>query len=63
MMGVSPAEAAKLSLWTYEALLWNWNERHKTDDDETEPVELPSAEFVEHRHLILAERGLGTMVH
>jgi hypothetical protein len=62
MMGVSPAEAAKLSLWTYEALLWNWNDRHRTDDGD-EPVEAPDAEFVEHRHRMLAASGFGKMVH
>jgi hypothetical protein len=62
MMGVSPAEAAKLSLWTYEALLWNWNERHKTEDDEG-AVDLPDADFVEHRHRMLEARGFGKMVH
>lgn len=63
MMGVSPAEAAKLSLWSYEALLWNWNDRHRTDDEQADPVELPDADYVEHRHRLLAARGLGQMVH
>jgi hypothetical protein len=61
MMGVGPTEAAKLSLWTYEALLWNWNERHRTEDDDA--VEPPDADFVEHRHRLLAARGFGKMVH
>lgn len=34
MMGVGPTEAAGLDLWTYEALLYNWNEAHSTDDDD-----------------------------
>lgn len=33
MMNVGPLEAAELNLWTYEALLWNWNEAHRSDDD------------------------------
>lgn len=62
MMGVGPTEAARLSLWTYEALLWNWNDRHRTDDED-EAVELPDADFVEARHRMLAERGVARMVH
>lgn len=63
MMGVGPAEASRLSMWTYEALLWNWNERHKVDDGEGDPVEAPDWDYIEHRHAMLAERGLGKMVH
>lgn len=33
MMGIPPGEAKTLSLWEYEALLWNWNESHSTDGD------------------------------
>jgi hypothetical protein len=34
MMQVSPADAAELSLWEFQALRANWNERH---DDKREP--------------------------
>lgn len=33
MMNIPPSEAKQLSLWEYEALLWNWNESHSTDGD------------------------------
>ena len=33
MMNIPPGEAAKMSLWDYEALLWHWNEAHGGDDD------------------------------
>lgn len=31
MMNISPAEARDLSLWEYEALLYNWNKIHDPD--------------------------------
>lgn len=37
MMGIGPTEAGSLDLWTYEALLYNWNEAHSTDEDAPEP--------------------------
>lgn len=62
MMGIGPEEAKRLSYWEYQALLWNWNKRHTLEDDDSD-VEAPSAEFVEHRHSMLARMGLGKMVH
>lgn len=62
-MGLGPAETDRLSYWKYQALVWTWNKRHQRDDGEGDPVEAPSAELVEHRHMLLAERGLGKMVH
>jgi hypothetical protein len=32
MMGIGPEEAGRMDYWAYSALLWNWNEAHKTDD-------------------------------
>jgi hypothetical protein len=62
MMGVSQEEAKRLSYWEYQALLWNWNERHRTGDEDDD-IEAPSAEFVEHRRILLEERGIGKALH
>lgn len=34
-MNIPPSEADKLSLYRYEALLWNWNDMHGRDDGPT----------------------------
>lgn len=31
MMGIGPDECGRLDLWTYGALLWNWNQAHDPD--------------------------------
>jgi hypothetical protein len=31
MMGIGPEEAGRMNLWTYQALLWNWNQMHDPD--------------------------------
>jgi hypothetical protein len=31
MMGIGPSEAADLDMWTYQALLWNWNKAHNPE--------------------------------
>jgi hypothetical protein len=36
-MNVPPSEAKQLSLYEYEALLWNWNEMHSPGDDAPDP--------------------------
>jgi hypothetical protein len=30
MMGIGPEEAGRMDLWTYQALMWNWNRAHDT---------------------------------
>jgi hypothetical protein len=37
MMGIGPTEAAGLDFWTYEGLLYNWNEAQRSDDDVPPP--------------------------
>lgn len=37
MMNIPPSETGNLSLWHYEALLWNWNEAHDTSGDVAPP--------------------------
>ncbi|MGJ0508934.1 MAG: hypothetical protein ACR652_17760 [Methylocystis sp.] len=32
-----PSEAKALSMWEYEALLWNWNDAHDLDADASAP--------------------------
>lgn len=40
MMNVPPAEAMRLSLYRYEAMLFHWNDSHDTRSE----VEAPDAE-------------------
>jgi len=35
MMGIGPEECGRMDLWTYGALLWNWNRAHDPDAKET----------------------------
>lgn len=39
MMNIPPSEVERMSLYDYEALLYNWNEAHGSDD-----VEAPDAD-------------------
>lgn len=41
MMNIPPEQAAQLSLWEYEALLWHWNEAHSSGED----IEAPDPEI------------------
>lgn len=52
MMNIPPSEAKRLCWWEYQAILWNWNDRHKVED---EPAEAPDAAFVERRQERLAK--------
>jgi hypothetical protein len=36
-MNIPPSEAKALSLWEYQALLWQWNEAHNYDADGEAP--------------------------
>jgi len=40
MMGIGPEEAGRMTLWEYQALLWNWNRAHDPDTNRapTEPT-------------------------
>lgn len=39
MMNIPPSETKRLSLWEYEAMLFNWNKAHSTGDVEpADPV-------------------------
>jgi len=31
MMGIGPEEAGRIDLWTYQAMMWNWNKAHDPD--------------------------------
>jgi len=63
MMGVGADEARRMSYWEYQARLWNWNERHKSDDGEGDPVEAPDIDYMLHRQQMLEARGIAKMVH
>lgn len=36
-MSIPPSEANRLSMWEYEAILWNWNDQHSTEVDAPDP--------------------------
>ncbi len=64
-MGVGPGEANELSLWEFSAMRTHWNRRQpKADGEDTnddgEPIELPSEEFVRQRQAELNETGIAT---
>jgi hypothetical protein len=61
MMAIPPSEAKKLTWWEYQALLWNWNDRHDTGQEE--PVEPPSPENVLALSHRVELRGLARMIH
>lgn len=42
-MNIPPSDARELDLWEYEAMLWHWNEAHRTGDD----VEPPDPQFTQ----------------
>jgi len=60
MMSIPPSEAKKLTWWEYQALLWNWNDRHKLED---EHPEAPDADHVAMRQKRLVASGFGRMIH
>lgn len=62
MMHIQPSEAMALTWWAYQAILWNWIDRH-SPADEQEEAEAPDAEFVARRMARNAERGLARSLH
>lgn len=60
MMGIQPSELKALTWWEYQGLLWNWNDRHATEDEE---MEAPDAQFVMKRMAQLERAGLATVIH
>lgn len=48
MMNIPPSEAKMLSYHDYEAILWHWNDAHRSSDD----VDPPDAETT----MVLLER-------
>lgn len=61
MMGIAPSEAKRLSWWEYQAILWNWNDRHEIDKEE--PPEPPTPESVLALSHRVELRGLARMIH
>ena len=57
-MGVPPDQARRLTYWEYTALRHGWNERHKVEGDESEPVDPPSVEMVRARQRELFDLGI-----
>jgi hypothetical protein len=54
-MGVPPSEAQALTLYEYQALIFNWQAAHETSEDVPEP---PSIEQTEERMRLLEQRGV-----
>lgn len=61
MMGIQPSEAESLTWWKYQAMLWNWNDRH-TPEEERE-VEAPDTEYVARQMEMLERRGISRSLH
>lgn len=60
MMGVPPDQARRLTYWEFTAMRHVWNDRHRDPDapqDDGEPIELPTVEFVRARQAELAAEG------
>lgn len=57
MGGIPPSEAKRLTYWEFTALRYQWNTRHKRDDD-GESVEPPTEEFVRNAQMELRELGI-----
>lgn len=60
MMGLSLTDVARISWWEYQALLWNWNDRHAPPDEE---AEVPDAAFVAKQMVLAEARGLARSLH
>jgi hypothetical protein len=55
MMKIPPSEAKRLTLYDYDALLYNWQAAHETGEELPEP---PSIEETEARRDALERRGV-----
>jgi hypothetical protein len=47
MMGITKSDADRLSLWEYEAILWNHNEAHRSPDDIDPPDPVAATALLE----------------
>lgn len=54
MMNIGPADAKRLTLYEYGALVHNWQAAHETEDT----IEPPSIEETEARRRALEARGV-----
>jgi hypothetical protein len=61
MMGIQPSEVKELTWWEYQALLWNWNDRHTPDEDRE--AEAPDADFVARHMALIEKRGIARSLH
>lgn len=58
MMGLSLSDIRDAAWWEFQALLWNWNDRHSTDD--AEEADAPDPDMVAARFAKLERMGLVT---
>lgn len=61
-MGIQPSEMGRLTWWEYQAMLWNWQDRHDPEGANT-PTEAPDADAFKRSQQSLAARGLARTVH
>lgn len=59
-MGIPPDQAKRLTVWEFTAMRSVWNARHKRPDDDDEPLDLPTEEFVRQRQAEIAALGIAT---
>jgi hypothetical protein len=62
MMGIQPSEMEAMTWWSYQARLWNWNDRHNTGED-SEQVEPPSMDDVMLHFARIERSGLARSIH
>jgi len=60
MMNIPPSEAKRLTWWEYQGLLWNWNDRHSTEEEQPDP---PDPGFMKRRQARIAHAGLAKVLH
>lgn len=60
-MHMPPSEVKALTWWEYQGMLWNWADRHATEEDEE--VEAPDAGFVMKRQAALERMGIAKVLH
>lgn len=58
MMGLAPRDVDRLTYWQFTALRHEWNERHKSDDPDGDPVVAPTVDHVRASQADLLARGI-----
>lgn len=61
MMHIPLSDVRTMSWWEYQAVLWNHNDRHTSEEDK--PIDAPDPEAVARSQQRLADRGLARTIH